>query len=180
MEKLEDYIWARNPLPFEGIVDMHAHMGAYYQFPMVGSDADSIIRQMDRVGVKAICCSHHVILFPEVAHGNNEILKAMKRHPGRILGYAATNPIMDGLGIDEAKRCVEQGMIGIKLHNGNKIPYESPEYEAVWEFSDENKLPVLLHTWGDIDKFECVFEKYRNVKILLGHAGSVNPDVLIA
>ncbi len=101
------YTWARNPLPFDGIVDMHAHMGTYYQFPMAGSDADSIIRQMDRVGVKTICCSHHVILFPEVVQGNNEILKAMKRYPGRILGYAATNPPMDGLGVDEVRRCAQ-------------------------------------------------------------------------
>jgi len=49
----------------------------------------------------------------------------------------------------------------------------------VWRFANERRLPVLLHTWGDIKQLEPIFERYQQTLILLGHAGSSNPETYV-
>lgn len=177
--KLEDTVFAGQPLPLKGIMDLHTHMGRNIRFPIAGSDSDSMVRQMDRVGVERMVCAHQAVMSAEVVFGNNEVLKAMKRHPGRILGYAGVFPVNDRLGIEEAKRCLEAGMVGVKMHSVNRIPYTSESYAAIWEFADAGRLPVLLHTWGQIDSLEPVFSKYRKAQILLAHSGSTDVESYI-
>jgi len=171
-----DCIWERRPVALDGIIDMHIHLGTWAAFPIYGGDADSLVRQMDRVGIAKAICSHEASMTPEVVFGNDEVLAAMDRHPDRIMGYAATYPVNDHLGINEVKRCIDAGMTGIKMHNANKIPYTSPKYTAIWRYADDNGLLLLLHTWGGLDTLEPVFKEYGNTSILLAHAGCTRAD----
>lgn len=177
MTELTDYVWQGKPIGLDGIVDMHTHMGTWIGFPISGADADAMVRQMDRVGVEKMMCAHEACLTTEVAWGNDEVLKAMARHPGRILGYACPYAAVPALGLDEVKRCLDAGMVGIKLHDANKIPYTSELYAPVWQLAHENRLPVLLHTWGNVDKLEPVYTQYPDARVLLGHAGAANAEV---
>ena len=129
----------------------------------------------DRIGIRSTMVSHQAVLSSEVPWGNGEVLKAMRRHPGRIIGYATCLPVSARLGIGEIRRCVESGMPAIKLHNSNGIPYDSPAYDKIWEYADRLRLPVLLHTWGDLNAYRKVFGQAPNTPILCGHAGAVNP-----
>jgi predicted TIM-barrel fold metal-dependent hydrolase len=175
-ESLCDCVRARRPLALDGIVDMHIHMGSWAQFAIPGNDADSMVRQMDRVGVAAAVCSHQASMTPEVVFGNDQVLDGMRRHPGRILGYASAYPISATLGLDEIKRCLDAGMVAVKMHDSNKIPYTSDLYKPIWRYADERGLPVLLHTWGGLGKHEPVFKEYGNVSILLAHSGCTRAD----
>jgi len=179
MKKLSDYVWEGKPLPLKGITDMHAHMGPLNMFYIPANDIHSMVKQMDSIGVERIVCSHHAVLSAEAVFGNNEVLKAMKEFPGRILGYVYPYPVNDKLGIDEVKRCIEAGMVGIKMHYYNRIPYTSEKYEKILRYADDNKLPVLLHTFGDIDKMESIFKDYKNIKFILGHSGAENPEMYV-
>lgn len=174
MSSLIDNVLRGRPVGLNGIVDMHTHMGTVINFPIAGADADALVRQMDRVGVEKMICAHEACLRTEVELGNDEVLKAMAKYPGRILGYACPYPVTPALGIDEVKRCLDRGMVGIKMHSSNQIPYTSESYAPIWQLADDNRLPVLLHTWGDVDKFEPIYQRYRNAPILLGHAGAIN------
>jgi predicted TIM-barrel fold metal-dependent hydrolase len=158
---------------------MHGHYGKAPAFPIWGGDADDLVAEMDRVGIEKLIVSHQAVLTPNVVWGNDRVLEAISRYPGRILGYATCYPVNDKLGIEEIKRCIDAGMHGIKLHNSSGIAYTAAECGPVWELADVRKLPVLLHTWGDIDKLEPVFEKYRNAPILLAHAGSEKPEMYV-
>ncbi len=168
--------FTRKPLPWKGIVDIHGHYGKWIQFPIWGGDADDMAAEMDRIGIRSAMVSHQAVLASEVPWGNDEVLKAMRRHPGRIIGYATCLPVSARLGIGEIRRCVESGMPAIKLHNNNGIPYDSPAYDKVWEYADRLRLPVLLHTWGDLNAYRKIFEQAPNTPILCGHSGAVNPD----
>lgn len=179
MAELEDALRSRLPLPWAGIVDMHTHMGRTAAFPIFAGDADALVRQMDRVGVSAMCCTHQAVLSAEVVFGNDEMLLAMRRHPGRIHGYAAVFPRDESTGIDEARRCLDAGMIGIKMHEINGIPYDSPAYESIWELADARELPVLLHTWGDMDRYESIFGDYPSARIILAHSGCLRPELYV-
>ena len=175
MNALTQCVFNAKPLPFAPI-DMHAHMGRLSEFHSPGCDAASMVRQMDTMGIESMVCSHLSCFTSDVVFGNNEILAAMKDFPGRILGYAITYSINAKLGIEEVKRCMDNGMVGVKLHSGNKIPYDSDLYREIWEYADNYCLSVLLHTWGNMDKYERIFKDYPNVRLILGHSGSVFPE----
>ena len=179
MGEMADRILERRPLGMADVIDIHTHMGRTAAFPIYGADADSMVRQMDRVGVASICCAHQAALSAEVVYGNDQVLEGMRSHPERIRGYASVYPRTPETGIDEAKRCLDAGMIGIKMHNVNTIPYDSPLYASIWELADDEELPVLLHTWGDMDRYESVFEDYPNARPLLAHSGCLNPAPLV-
>ena len=171
-----EYVWQRQRLPWQGIVDMHAHYGKWGGFPIWGGDADDMVAEMDRIGVEKIFLSHHACISPETPWGNDQVLDGMRRFPDRILGYAACYPMGDSPPLNEIERCIDAGMRGIKLHNGIGVPYDDERYRPVWQFADERRLPVLLHTWGAMDKYESVFEQYHRAPILLGHSGSSKPE----
>ncbi len=165
----------RKPIPWDGVVDMHGHYGRAGKFPIWGGAGDDLVRELDRIGVEKIIVSHQAgISSPEVRWGNDQVLAAIKRYPGRIAGYAVCYPVEKRLGFDEIRRCIESGMTGIKIHTANGLAYTDPRYRPVWRLADRLKLPVLLHTWGDMDEYEEIFRKYRRVPVLLGHSGAIN------
>jgi len=173
------HVWERSPIPWKGIVDMHAHYGKWKEFPIWGGAGDDLVREMDKLGVAKIIVAHHSCMSPEVVRGNEQVLAAIKKYPGRIAGYATCYPVDEKLGLREIKRCIESGMTGIKLHNSNSLPYTDKRYQPVWDYADKLRLPVLLHTWGDLPSYEQVFKKYRRAQILLGHSGSARPDLYV-
>jgi predicted TIM-barrel fold metal-dependent hydrolase len=65
------------------------------------------------------------------------------------------------------------------MHNANKIPYTSDLYRPIWQYADERGLPVLLHTWGALDRHEPVLKEYGNTSILLAHSGCTRADEYI-
>ena len=176
MDELQSSLWEGEPLPIN-VIDAHAHLGRFAPVPLKGWDAGSLIRQMDRVGVIQACCSHHAALATEVQWGNDEVLAAMERHPGRVFGYAVCYPVTEELGLREIQRCMQVGMIGIKMHVWNGIPYTSDLYRPVWEYADARGMPVLLHTWEAVKSLTTLFERYRSARILLAHAGCRQPEV---
>jgi predicted TIM-barrel fold metal-dependent hydrolase len=176
MDELTRALWDGKPLPLN-ITDAHAHLGRFAPVPLHGCDDGSLIRQLDRVGISRACCSHHAALATEVRWGNDEVLAAMERNPGRIYGYAVCFPVSRDLGLSEIQRCIDAGMIGIKMHSWNGIPYTSDRYRPVWEYADTRGLPVLLHTWEKVESLRSLFESHPNARILLAHAGCRRPDI---
>lgn len=177
-ETLND-TWHAEPLRWEGIVDMHAHYGKFAPFPLWGGWADDLVQAMDKLGVKKMFVSHENVMGTEPVHGNDQVLEAMERYPDRIMGYATCYPVNDELGIDEIRRCLDGGMHGIKMHNRTGIPYTSDQYTPVWELANDRGLPVLLHTWGDLNQLDSIFDRYRKAVILLGHSGCVNAQMYV-
>lgn len=170
------HVRGRQPLPLKGIVDMHGHYGEGTGWPKWCVDAEDLVRHMDRIGIESIMVSHNVVVGScEARWGNDQVLSAMRRYPNRILGYAICDPKHEDSGVTEVQRCLEAGMNGIKLHLANGLPYDSPLYEPIWALAAEQRLPVLLHTWGDnIDSMLPLFRRWTGATILVGHAGSGN------
>lgn len=172
-------VWGRQPVPLPGIVDMHTHYSKWIQFPIWGGYADDLVEEMDRVGIEKAVLAPQTSMTPSLVCGNDGILEAMRKYPDRLLGYASCYPAHKDTGLKEIQRCMDEGMVGIKMHTSSGIPYTSDDYTPVWQYANEKKLPVLLHTWGDLDEMDSIFETYTDAPILLGHAGSVNPKMYV-
>ena len=68
------------------------------------------------------------------------------------------------------------------MHNGHwNIPVTDPDFNPLWEYADNHRLPILLHTWNDkVDAPKMLTEivpRYPNATFILGHSGNTDrPD----
>jgi len=165
---------ARNGLPLGiDIIDIHGHLGrSLFTIPDVSPE--SLIRSMDRLGVRRIVCSHMRAWSHDAEHGNAQMLKFMRTFPGRILGYVSVYPAAAQTVWERVERWLAAGFIGLKLHNSNGFPYDDAAYEPAWAMADERRLPVLLHTWGaegEFGQIRSLAGRYGGAALLLAHAG---------
>jgi predicted TIM-barrel fold metal-dependent hydrolase len=103
----------------------------------------------------------------------------MARAPGRILGYVSVLPASAERVRAEARRWLEAGFVGLKLHDANGFRYDDPAYLPAYELADERSLPVLLHTWGAPAQFEAavaIARRFANLTLILAHGGSAEPE----
>lgn len=123
-------------------IDVHAHV-----WPSEGEEGgDLLVATADLFHVAEVWCSAPITggrigSDEEVRANNDVILRAMQRHPGRVRGYCFTIP--GPTAPAEARRCLDAGMIGIKLYNQYKI--QDPVTWPLLELAIEYGVPVLVH-----------------------------------
>ena len=178
-DELVTAVWDRRPLPVPDIIDMHTHYSKWVQFPIWGGLADDLVEEMDRAGVEKAVLAPQASLTPALVCGNEDVLEAMKKYPDRLLGYACCYPVREDTGLKEIERCMDAGMTGIKMHTAAGLEYTFEGYAPVWKYADENQIPVLLHTWGDLDRMDSLFGTYTRAPVILGHAGAVDPAMYV-
>ena len=161
----------------EFVFDAHGHIGDHAPFYIPRTDAASLVEVMDRIGVAGAAVSHlQGCLSADTVFGNDELMAAQERCPGRLVGYVGLFPhAAEGM-VPEIERCAKRGLRAVKIHEGQGKPYEAPEYEAAWELINARGYPTLLHTWGKTDQYERLAERYPNTPLLLGHSGANNVD----
>ncbi len=79
----------------------------------------------------------------EFREANNEMLKAMKQFPGKVVGQISLNPHYGKESLEEIKRCADQGMVGTRLYYQAKI--NDPVYAPVIEKLTDLKMIIFIH-----------------------------------
>ena len=170
------------------IIDSHGHDGPHARgwFLREGT-LEAKIDQMDRLGVDKLFLSAERALFADALEGNRELEEIAKPYHDRISGYLAFNPrYAEKLRphFDEFLRN-RTFFVGFKLLPSYwKTPVTDAAYLPVWEYANEHRLPVLIHTWDD--KYNSpamltdIAAQYPNAKFLLGHSGGGTPGRLEA
>jgi len=161
-----------------GIVDLHGHLGAF-RFAIPDPSAAGLVATMDRIGVRTIVCSHTACLAGHVRPGNDEVAAAGRAFPGRIAGYVTLWPADGEQVAAEARRCLDAGFVGIKLHNINGFAYTDPAYAPALAMANARRMPVLLHTWGgeaELAEARDLSAAYPDASIIVAHAGAARPQ----
>ena len=125
-------------------IDCHMHISSSPRDGEHGN-ADAVIEAANALGIELLCASRPTSSMAspaEVREANDLILAAMKRHPGRILGYCFLIPGYKET-IPELERCLDAGMMGVKLYNQHK--YSDPICFPIVEHCIERKVPILGH-----------------------------------
>jgi len=124
-------------------IDAHEHVG-------LGGTVDEQISIADRLGIEKLCISRPISADTskkatpeEFRECNDSILNAMKKFPDRYLGFLFINPIYGKESLEEIKRCVDQGMVGLKVYNQVKI--NDPLFYPVIEKFIDLKMIILMH-----------------------------------
>jgi predicted TIM-barrel fold metal-dependent hydrolase len=107
-----------------------------------------LIEVADRLGIDQLCCSILTPKRPATPEGFREcnawVAEAIRRYPGRILGYGYVNPGHQRESLTEIRRCVEEyGFIGIKLYNKHRAT--DPVVFPVVELAIDLRVPILHH-----------------------------------
>jgi uncharacterized protein len=105
---------------------------------------------------------------------NDAVLEAAGRSGGLLVPFCRVNP-HDGA-VAEAKRCLQAGARGIKLHpRAEAFTLDHPEVRSLMALADEHTLPVLIHAGRGIPALGMhavqLAGEFPNARLILAHAG---------
>ncbi|MFO8078871.1 MAG: amidohydrolase family protein [Armatimonadota bacterium] len=176
------------PLTDEYIFDAHGHIGhegsmgiARMQLPWI--DADGLVGTMDRLGIDRCIVS----TWSGITHGdpasNDIMLRAVEKHPDRLLAFGTINPRYPETAAEEMRRvfCSDR-VIGYKPYPPRQqVPLTDPRHRPMLEWANDRGAPVLCHgglseaTSVTPDQLAWLAPMYPNASFLLAHAGSSWP-----
>jgi predicted TIM-barrel fold metal-dependent hydrolase len=122
--------------------------------------------------------------FPSPADcrfGNDRLLELQREHPSRIRGYVAVNPNYTDAALSEIRRCLDAGMIGIKLAASRRA--DDPLLDPICRLAAERRVPILHHIWqhrrrdypgqeaSDAGELGTLAARHPSVPFILAHIG---------
>jgi uncharacterized protein len=118
---------------------------------------------------------------PDIEYGNSFLLQLQRSDPARIRGYATVNPNFQQHALGELRRCLDAGMIGIKLAASRRA--DDPLLDPICVLARERQVPVLHHIWqhrrrdypgqeaSDAVELGRLAARHQKVNFLLAHIG---------
>jgi len=172
-------IQAGLPLSDVEIIDLHAHLGPYFNMHIPAAAPDRMIRLMDLCGIDKTVVSPNLSFSSDFVLANSMMLEAVSSHRGRMYGACSVNGHYPKLSVTELNRCFKnRGVVLIKIHPaGTKCRIDDSRLEAVYEFASKRKLVILSHTWldddpyGNQDLFVSVAKGWPDISWIMGHSG---------
>lgn len=123
-----------------------AYANAYADEKMAGKQMDFA----DRLGIEKLILSVPIAremgkTQKEIRQYNDLVISATKRSPDRLRGQFTLYPVHLKESLEEIKRCVGEGMVGLKLHNQCKIndPIVYPVIEQFISYK------MMIHVHGE-------------------------------
>jgi uncharacterized protein len=139
-----------------GLIDAHAH---FLHAGAGRADWNDVNAARFRAG-ETIGITYHVAsilgtygfssptYFPspaDVVAGNDAMIALLEREPNRVRMLAVVNPNHTRHALDEIRRCVKAGAIGIKLLASRRA--DDPLLDPIAELAAAHGLPILHHIW---------------------------------
>lgn len=132
------------------IWDLHCHLNG-----VAGNSPEErlpkLLRYADRMGVERLCVFMGLEWdydpSPEkLRRDNDEVLRAVRAAPDRVLGFVYLNPNHGQASLDELNRCVRDGpMVGVKLWVAKHC--NAPELDPIVDRARELGALIFQHTW---------------------------------
>jgi len=162
------------------ILDFHAHMHSSSEVYFPGASPESMIKTMKQCGtLKTIFCSHYALSDADMEEEAN--LKVVLKYPDYFMEYHAVIPHKTDF--KSTVRRIEKYphvYFGMKLHaDSHKTPLTDSAYQMFFEYLNERKMPVLMHTWGEsefnnVSHVAEIARRYPDVILICGHSFSGN------
>jgi uncharacterized protein len=105
---------------------------------------------------------------------NDMVIAEAERSEGRLFPFCRLDPADDAIG--EAKRALDAGARGIKLHpRAEQFTLDHPGLAPVFALADERRIPVLVHAGRGIPALgRHALEatgRHSGMRLILAHAG---------
>jgi uncharacterized protein len=156
------------------IVDAHTHLGN--DIDGMAGHLDELIAVLDRYGISRanIFCLDEPDRVPAFRAGNDRTLAFAEEAKGRLIPFVRLD-LTDGP-IEEAKRCLDLGARGIKLHpRAQKFQLNDERLAPVFAIAAERRVPILIHGGRGLppiaDNLARLHEAYPEATLIIAHAG---------
>ncbi len=147
---------------------------------------ERMIEDMDKAGIDSVVLLGEGQTNYENAVERNTIgLELMQRWPNRVIGFATILPRFKEKGLDELKRCLDDGMRGLGEigHYSGGFSFEDPDFLRMVEACIQYDIPLLMHCNEEVGHFYLgksirplrhyyrLICRYPELKLILAHWG---------
>src|SRR3954454_18781718 len=132
----------RDDLPGVSLFDAHTHVGQNDPDGFKQTPAE-LLEALDVVGAKALVFPMHE---PDgYGEANDFVMRAVAESGGRLRALCRVQP-KDPRCVDEARRCLDAGVNGVKLHpRAEQFTLSEPSVRELVAVAHEHKATVLIH-----------------------------------
>jgi predicted TIM-barrel fold metal-dependent hydrolase len=156
------------------LFDAHTHLGNDID-GMVGS-YDELMSTLDRYGFAGafMFCPDEHDREPAFSVPNDRTLAHAGRSEGRLVPFVRLDLTSGPL--DEARRCLDLGARGIKLHpRAQAFALSDERLQPVFALAVERSVPILIHGGRGLppiaEDLEALVRRNQGVKLIVAHAG---------
>jgi predicted TIM-barrel fold metal-dependent hydrolase len=156
------------------IFDAHLHLGHDID-GMVG-DYDQLEARMAKYGISRafVFCLDEPDRHPSFSAANDRTLAFAERSGGRLIPFVRLD--LDESPIEEARRCLDAGARGIKLHpRAQRFTAADERLAPVFEIAAERRVPILIHGGRGLppiaDGLRTLVDRYPEATLIIAHAG---------
>jgi predicted TIM-barrel fold metal-dependent hydrolase len=156
------------------IFDAHLHLGHDLD-GMVG-DFDQLEALMAKYGISRafmFCLDEHD-RHPGFTAANNRTLAFAERSAGRLIPFVRLD--LNESPLVEARRCLDAGARGIKLHpRAQGFTATDERLGPVFELAAERRVPILIHGGRGLppvaDGLRALVDRWPEATLIIAHAG---------
>jgi len=156
------------------IFDAHLHLGHDID-GMVG-DYDQLEQVMAKYGVSRafMFCLDEPDRHPSFSAANDRTLAYAERSGGRLIPFARLD--LNESPVEEARRCLDAGARGIKLHpRAQKFTANDERLAPIFEIAAERRVPILIHGGRGLPPIaaglRALVDRYPEATLIIAHAG---------
>jgi predicted TIM-barrel fold metal-dependent hydrolase len=176
---LEQYAaLARAELPAStDVVDVHTHIGE--DIDGMSGDRDELLAIQRAYGIvrSFTFCLDEPDRHPAFTAANDRTLAHGAAAPAELVPFVRLD--LDETPIEEARRCLDLGAGGIKLHpRAQRFLPDDPRLEPVFGLAAERRVPVLIHGGRGLppiaDSLARLLDRHCPPALIIAHAGIVD------
>ena len=156
------------------IFDAHLHLGRDID-GMVGDDVQ-LQELMGRYGISRafMFCLDEPDRHPSFTAANDRTLAFAERSAGRLIPFVRLD--LNESPLEEARRCLEAGARGIKLHpRAQRFTANDERLGPVFALSAEWNVPILIHGGRGLPPIAAglrsLVERHPDATLIIAHAG---------
>jgi uncharacterized protein len=156
------------------VFDAHVHLGNDIDgFSGVYEDLEAI---NDRYGISRafMFCMDETDRHPAFRAANDRTLAFAERSEGRLVPFVRLDLTEEPL--EEARRCLDKGARGIKLHpRAQRFMLNDERLAPVFELAGERRVPILIHGGRGLppiaDHLRRLVDANPEAQLIIAHAG---------
>lgn len=165
----------RTELP-EGalLIDAHTHLGD--DIDGMHGQYDELTSVLDRYGFEGsfVFCMDEHDREPAFSAPNDRTLAHAERSGGRLVPFVRLD--LTKRPLEEAKRVLDRGARGIKLHpRAQAFALDDERLGPIFELAVERSVPILIHGGRGLppiaEHLETLVRRFYGVNLIVAHAG---------
>ncbi|HEY5059055.1 MAG TPA: amidohydrolase family protein [Gaiellaceae bacterium] len=156
------------------IFDAHTHLGD--DIDGMSGRYEDLEQTLDQYRVSRcfLFCLDEPDRHPGFRAGNDRTLAFAERSGGRMIPFVRL--ALDEGPIEEARRCLDLGARGIKLHpRSQKFLLDDERLAPVFELAAERRVPILIHGGRGLPPIaghlNRLVDEYPGAQLIIAHAG---------